>query len=85
MAYIKKIDVRLSLSGVSCPALVIHKRRDKVVRLAAGRHLADSLPDAKLEIIEGGDHWFWTENPERIVNSVVRHIRMTSDQSVTIC
>ncbi|MBP5253960.1 MAG: alpha/beta hydrolase [Lachnospiraceae bacterium] len=49
------------------PALIVHGNRDPLVDLSYSQHAVRFLPDARLEVIDGGAHTFnWEEN-ERTV------------------
>jgi poly(3-hydroxyoctanoate) depolymerase len=48
-------------------ALVLHGDRDPVVPLVNGRYLADSLPNGRLEIVEGAGHLFLLDEPASAV------------------
>jgi len=52
-------DVRETLAEVRVPTLVVHRRRDRAIRLAAGEQLAALIPDAKLVVLEGDAHLPW--------------------------
>jgi len=52
-------DARQALSAVQAPTLVVHRRGDRVIRLAQGRYLAQHIPGARLVELDGEDHlWF---------------------------
>ncbi len=50
------IDVRDIVPSVHTPALVLHRRRDRLVNVRHGRWLAEHLPNARLVELEGEDH-----------------------------
>ena len=50
------IDVRAVLSAVRMPALVLHRADDAAVPIAAGRALAQQIPNARFVELAGGDH-----------------------------
>ncbi len=50
------LDARGVLPAVAVPALVVHRRGDRVVPLDNGRYLAEHIPGAKLVELEGDDH-----------------------------
>jgi pimeloyl-ACP methyl ester carboxylesterase len=56
-------DARAILPAVAAPTLVLHRRGDHFVQLCNGEHLAASIPNAKLVIVDG-DCPFMSE-PER--------------------
>ncbi len=52
-------DVRPTLPLVSAPTIVFHARGDRQIPYAAGQHLADMLPNARLVTLAGNDHLVW--------------------------
>jgi class 3 adenylate cyclase len=54
-----QIDVRGALTAISAPTLLLHRRDDVIVPLGSARYLAEHVPDARLVVFEGGDHWPW--------------------------
>ncbi len=64
------IDVRDVVPTVHVPALVLHRRHDRLVNVRNGRWLAEHLPNAKLVEIPGDDHVPWYENPEATLGEI---------------
>jgi pimeloyl-ACP methyl ester carboxylesterase len=54
-----QIDVRGALSAISAPTLLLHRREDEIAPLAGAEYLAEQIPDAKLVVLKGRDHWPW--------------------------
>lgn len=52
------------LDSISCDTLVMCGSDDRWVPPRYSRQLADAIPGAKLEIVEGGEHAFLIERPE---------------------
>jgi DNA-binding SARP family transcriptional activator len=52
-------DLRSQLKRVSVPTLVMHRREDRAVRVGAGRHLAENIPNARWLELPGATHWWW--------------------------
>ena len=50
------LDVRDIVQSVHAPALVLHRRHDRLVNVRHGRWLAEHLPNARLVELEGDDH-----------------------------
>lgn len=67
-------DVRSLLPEVRAPALVIHRRGDRVVPAKLGRELAAGLPDARLALLEGNLHLPWMGRVEEIVELTERFL-----------
>ena len=75
---IEVIDVRPLLGSVTAPALVLHRRHDRVVPVALARETAALLPGARLVEVEGRDHFVhvgdvdsWVDHFERFVAGAV--------------
>jgi pimeloyl-ACP methyl ester carboxylesterase len=47
-------DLREGAASISAPTLVVWGRRDPVIPLKLGRRAADSIPDARLEVLDTG-------------------------------
>ncbi|HZA19266.1 MAG TPA: alpha/beta hydrolase, partial [Actinomycetota bacterium] len=52
----RDFDVGDLLDAVTVPALVITGTRDRLTLAEASRHLAENLPNARLEVLEGCGH-----------------------------
>jgi class 3 adenylate cyclase len=63
-------DVRDIVPSVHVPALVLHRRHDRLVNVRNGRWLAEHLPDARLVELVGDDHNGWYETPEVTLGEV---------------
>lgn len=58
-------DALARLAGITAPTLVIHGDRDRMLDVANGRLIAEAIPGAHLEVLEGVGHLFFWEQPER--------------------
>ena len=61
------------LGKVKIPTLVIHGDVDPLVPVEGGKDTANSIPDAKLVIIEGMGHSFPTEVVPKILQELLQH------------
>ena len=52
--------------GIACPTLVVHGDADALIPVDNGRLLAERIPGAALEILEGVGHMAMWEAPERL-------------------
>jgi serine/threonine protein kinase/pimeloyl-ACP methyl ester carboxylesterase/hemoglobin-like flavoprotein len=68
------IDVRTVLPAISVPALVLHRVGDAAVPIAAGRALAQQIPDARFVELAGGDHLPFVGDSEAIAEEVRRFL-----------
>lgn len=53
---LRQADLRAQLSNISMPTLVLHGSSDVIIPIAAGRFLADTLPQALLYEVSGCGH-----------------------------
>ena len=62
MASVAEIDVREIAGEVNVPALVLHRKGDLAIPVKFGKDVAAELPNSKLILLEGSNHWFVTED-----------------------
>ena len=67
-------DVRPQLAGIAAPTLIVVGRHDWVCRPAAGRALADALPDARLVELPDAGHFGFSETPAPFLRAVREHL-----------
>lgn len=67
-----QIDVRAILPQVRRPTLIVHRRRDRAVRVGNGRYLADHVPEAEYLELPGSDHLPYQGDSERLLEAIVR-------------
>lgn len=63
-------DLRSQLRRVSVPTLVMHRREDRAVRVGAGRHLAENIPNARWLELPGATHWWWLGDTAPILSAL---------------
>jgi pimeloyl-ACP methyl ester carboxylesterase len=64
------IDVRSILPAVQVPTLVLHRRDDARVPIAAGHDLASRIPGAKFIEYPGPDHAFWAGDTLQMLGDI---------------
>jgi class 3 adenylate cyclase len=52
----REIDVRAALPAISAPALVLHRRDDRLIPARQAQYLADHIPGARYVELSGADH-----------------------------
>jgi 3-oxoadipate enol-lactonase len=57
-------DTNGRLGSIAAPTLVLHGDEDRLVPTANGRVLAESVPGAQFELLEGAGHLYTTDAPE---------------------
>jgi len=65
-------DLRHVLRQVKQRVLVMHGTRDRVVPLSAAEYLAQTLPDARLAVVEGAAHAPFASQPEAVCATLER-------------
>ena len=58
-------DTSARLATIQAPTLVVHGTADRMLPVANGELIAQAIPNARLELLEGVGHMFWWEQPER--------------------
>ncbi|KAI4605511.1 hypothetical protein J4E81_006848 [Alternaria sp. BMP 2799] len=69
--------LHMRLSDVLCPVLRLHGTSDVVYSVANAKEemkLFTNSPNAKLEVIEGGQHFLSASNPKEVYESVIRFV-----------
>ncbi|MGJ4890941.1 alpha/beta fold hydrolase [Bradyrhizobium sp. HKCCYLR20261] len=64
---LRDTDVRHLLARIAAPTLVLHRRRDRAVLVAAGRHLASHIPKARFVELDGADHWVFAGDQQPVL------------------
>jgi len=64
------LDVRALLPEVCHPTLVMHLTDDRFVPVGNSRYLASQIPGAKYIELPGTDHFYFSENPERVIEEI---------------
>ncbi|MEN3267333.1 alpha/beta fold hydrolase [Pseudonocardia sp.] len=68
------VDVRDALHAVRVPTLVLHRVGDALVHPEGARYIAERIPGARLDLLDGDDH-FVSGNPDQILDAVERFLR----------
>src|SRR5262249_41794324 len=71
---LRDTDVRHLLPRVSVPTLVLHRRNDRAVRIAAGRDLASKITGAQLVELDGDDHWFFAGAQQPLLEAIKQFV-----------
>ncbi len=54
--WIREINLGDILGSIQCPTLVQHRVGDRLVSVAEGRFMAEQIPGARMEELEGDAH-----------------------------
>jgi pimeloyl-ACP methyl ester carboxylesterase len=71
---LRDVDVRQLLPRVSVPTLVLHRRNDRAVRIAAGRDMASHITGAEFVELDGNDHWFFAGAQQPVLDAIKRFV-----------
>ena len=62
------------LPRIKTDTLIIWGDKDATAPLAYGKHITHLIPNARLEVIEGAGHYCFSEQPEKFVALLTKHI-----------
>jgi pimeloyl-ACP methyl ester carboxylesterase len=84
MAYVRRYPEQLPelaelLPGIEVPVTIVNGSHDPVVPVSNAEFLAARLPNARVEIIDGG-HFIWEEKPARYAELVLGQITATETE-----
>ncbi len=66
-------DTSARLAELRTPTLVVHGTEDRMLPVSNASAIADGLPDATLELLDGVGHVFWWEQPQRSADLLAAH------------
>jgi 3-oxoadipate enol-lactonase len=67
-------DTSARLGSIAAPTLVVHGTEDRMLPVVNGELIAQAIPHARLELLDGVGHMFWWEQPERSAALVRSHV-----------
>ncbi|MHC2577397.1 pimeloyl-ACP methyl ester carboxylesterase [Bradyrhizobium diazoefficiens] len=70
-------DVRHLLAQIAVPTLVLHRRGDRAVRIAAGRDIASRINGAEFVELDGNDHWFFAGDQQPVLAAIGGFMKRT--------
>jgi len=71
---LRDADLRAELGRIGVPTLVMHRRGDRAVRFDAGSHLAQNIPGATWQPLEGADHFWWCGDSAPVMQAVCEFV-----------
>jgi DNA-binding CsgD family transcriptional regulator len=78
MELIWDTDVSESATSLAAPALVVHRRGDRAIRLKAGERLAMLVPDAALVELDGDAHPPWYGDVDDLARAIAPFLGMSA-------
>ena len=80
----REMDIRPLLPAISVPTLVLHRERDAIEPVGAGRYLAGEIAGAEYVELKGADHFPWAGDQHSLIAEVKRFVsRVRSDEQET--
>jgi pimeloyl-ACP methyl ester carboxylesterase/class 3 adenylate cyclase len=79
---LQQLDVRHVLPSIRVPTLIVHRRDNRLVDVAHGRHLAAHIPGAQMAEVDGHDYFPFVGDLDAIVDEIEEFLtgfRRTSD------
>ncbi|MFT3937228.1 alpha/beta fold hydrolase [Rhodopseudomonas sp.] len=70
LAALRDADVLELLPQLTVPTLVLHRRGDRAVRIAAGRDMAARIAGAEFVELDGDDHWFFAGDQRPVLDAI---------------
>jgi class 3 adenylate cyclase/pimeloyl-ACP methyl ester carboxylesterase len=69
-----EFDVTELLQQVRLPTLVMHRRNDRAIPFRKSRELAAALPNAKLVVLDGANHWPWFGDSAAVLDAIAEFL-----------
>lgn len=74
------IDLLDDLPAITAPTLVLSAAQDPAFTPDQGRAIAERIPNARFQLIDGAAHLGTVEQPGRFLPAIIDHLRSPSDQ-----
>jgi pimeloyl-ACP methyl ester carboxylesterase len=68
---IGKVDVKAIAAETQVPTLVLHRKGDLAIPVRFGQDLAAQLPNARIELLEGSNHWMGTMDSDDQISTLI--------------
>lgn len=62
-----EVDAEPKIAGVTCPTVIVHGRRDRIVALASSQGLHEAIPHSRLVVLDHAGHCPQLDAPDAIV------------------
>lgn len=68
-----QFDASTRLVELKMPVLIIHGTADEMIPVSNAHRLAEQIPEAVLELLDGAPHLFWWEHPDKSADLIRKH------------
>ncbi len=68
LSSLERFQLGQYLAGIACPTLVLAAEDDRIMPPERARAMAETIPDARLVVVEGSGHVLVVEHPDRFVS-----------------
>lgn len=65
-----RVNLSERLERIKAQTLVLHRREDRAAPLVQGELIAQSIPEARIQVLEGRNHLAWLGDAEAVINAV---------------
>jgi len=79
-----EIDIRPILGAIRAPTLVMHRTRDQVEDVEAGRDIAQRIPGARFVELPGADNAPWLGSHDDVLDEVERFLREVREEEAEL-
>ena len=79
---IATMDLRPDLASITAPTLVIHGADDPAIPLPHSQEIAETIPGARLAVVEHAAHLATVEQPDSVTGLLVGHLTGSIDATV---
>jgi pimeloyl-ACP methyl ester carboxylesterase len=70
----EKPDHTKEIPNIACPTLLLWGSNDSISPLSVGRHFMSLLPNARLHVVEHGDHYFARDRASELAPLVTEYL-----------
>jgi pimeloyl-ACP methyl ester carboxylesterase len=77
----REMDVRAILPAIDVPTLVLHRKDDRMISVAQGRYLAETIPGARYVELPGSDHLPFAGDLDGLLDEVEEFLVGSRDSS----
>jgi pimeloyl-ACP methyl ester carboxylesterase len=75
----RDLDARPVLPAIRVPTLVLHRDGDRVADLSHSRMIAELIPNARLVVLPGDDHYQWIGDQDTVIDEIEEFVTGVRD------
>ncbi len=74
-----KVNTRKRLKSIDTPTLILQGKKDRLISYKYALELAELIPYSNLALFENSPHHLFTEEPERVIQTLLEFLEEKSD------